>query len=334
MNCIDPIWPLLRAALFSLDAEAAHRLVVHGGGMQPALVGALARGLLGARPADRPVLVGGVRWRNTVGLAAGLDKDGVAIPLWSALGFGAVEVGTVTAHAQPGNPRPRLFRLVDQGAIINRMGFNNAGSEALARRLADVRGKVAIPVGANIGKSKQTPAEDAVNDYVISATRLRGLCDWLTVNVSSPNTPGLRDLQDADALARLLPAVVHAFGGPVFLKLAPDLAPDAVGAAVDVARASGVLAIVATNTTIRRDVLRTDPAQAGGLSGRPLFPVAGVAIAAALGRGLPVVGVGGVETPEQVRQRLSEGCVAVQVYSALVYGGPGVVDRLVTGAVA
>jgi dihydroorotate dehydrogenase len=270
-----------------------------------------------------------VRWRNPVGLAAGLDKDGVAIPFWAALGFGAVEVGTVTAHPQPGNPRPRLFRLVDERAIVNRMGFNNLGSEALARRLDAVRGRVDLPVGANVGKSKITPPEGAVADYVLSAQRLRGRCDWLTVNVSSPNTPGLRDLQDAEVLARLLPAVVDAFGGPVFLKLAPDLVPEAVAAAAAVARSSGVAAIVAANTTLRRDVLARDPQQAGGLSGAPLYDAATPAVAAALASGLPVVAAGGVGTPERVAGRLDAGCAAVQVYTAFVYEGPGLADRLV-----
>ncbi len=334
MTVMALLWPALRAGLFALDAERAHHLVVRGGAIAPRLAGAVTRLLLGRAPAPCPVLVGGVTWKNPVGLAAGLDKDGVAIPLWARLGFGSVEVGTVTAFPQPGNPLPRLFRLPSDGALINRMGFNNEGSEALMCRLRSLRESGRwpdIPVGANIGKSRVTAVAEATSDYVVSARRLGGLVDWLTVNVSSPNTPGLRGLQDAGALAQLLPAVVDAAGGtPVWLKLAPDLDDDAISAAVEVAAGAGIRAVVATNTTLSRDGLRADPNEAGGLSGRPLYPLAGRAIEAALRSGrIPVVAAGGIETGTQVQERLAAGCAAVQLYSAFVYGGPSLPDRLV-----
>lgn len=328
----------IRPALFAMDAEVAHERTIRALGAAPRLLGALAGALAGPPP---PVLARdafGVRLAGPVGLAAGLDKDGVAIPFWPALGFGFVEVGTVTAHPQPGNDRPRLFRLADDAALINRMGFNNHGSEALATRMRALReaGRwPAVPVGANVGKSKVTPLESAVDDYVISIRRLQGLADYFTINVSSPNTPGLRSLQDRDTLSRLLPAALAAARGtPVLLKLAPDLEDDAIVDAVELGRAVGIQGIIATNTTIGRTGLSRDPGEAGGLSGAPLWPLArrkiGVALQAAGGR-LPIVGVGGIHTAAQARELLAAGCAAVQVYTALIYEGPGLIRRLNAG---
>jgi dihydroorotate dehydrogenase len=326
---------LLRRALFSLDAERAHTWTLAAIGAAPRLLGALARQVL---PPPDPSLARaafGLRLRGPIGLAAGLDKEGVGITFWSSLGFGFIEIGTVTAHPQPGNPRPRLFRLPDDRAIINRMGFNNRGSEALALRMRELRERGTwpdVPVGANVGKSKVTPLADAVADYVLSVRRLQGLADYFTVNVSSPNTPGLRDLQDREALTRLLPAVLEAARGtPVLLKLSPDLPPEAIADAVSLACELGVSGIIATNTTITRPSLRADPGQDGGLSGAPLWTLARHGIQAALeasaGR-IPVVGVGGIERADQVRELLDAGCVAVQVYSAMIYQGPALPSRL------
>lgn len=320
---------LVRPLLFRLDAETAHRLVFAGLGLVPWLAG---------QQAPDPLLattVAGQRWAGPVGLAAGLDKDGVGVPAWAALGFGAIELGTVTALAQPGNPRPRLFRLVEEGGLVNRMGFNNHGSTALAGTLARLRHRGAwpgVPVGANLGKSKATPNDEAVRDYLDSVGVLRGKVDYFVVNVSSPNTPGLRALQDREPLSALLGAVVPAAGQtPVFLKLAPDLEDDALGEAVEVAVESGCAAVVATNTTTSRPGTTSRLDQYGGLSGRPLFPLArqkiAVAISAAGGR-VPVVGVGGISTADDVLDYLRLGCAAVQVYTALVYEGPGLVSRL------
>ncbi len=333
---LDVAWPLTRRVLFSMDAEKAHELTLAAVGAAPWLLGAVARTTMGAPDASLArVAFGNVRIAGPVGLAAGLDKDGVGIPFWHTLGFGFAEVGTVTRHPQPGNPRPRLFRLPEERALINRMGFNNHGSEALAARIRGLRDAgrwPSVPVGANIGKSKITPNEEATSDYVESTRRLAGLVDWFTVNVSSPNTPGLRSLQDRSVLAELLPAVqVAAKGTPVLLKIAPDLEDDAIADAVALGRELGIAGVVATNTTIRRDLLRRDPGEAGGMSGAPLAAFArqkiGVALAAAGGR-LPVIGVGGIETADQVRELLAAGCAAVQLYSGFIFGGPGLPSRL------
>jgi dihydroorotate dehydrogenase len=326
---------LLRPLLFALPAETAHRAALGLLAAAPGVWAALARAAAGALPPGLTRRLGPLALAGPVGLAAGLDKDGVAIPFWAALGFGFLEVGTVTAHPQAGNPPPRLFRLPGDHALINRMGFNNCGSEALARRLARLRERgrwPAVPVGVNVGKSRVTPNEEAVGDYVTSIRRLAGLADFFTVNVSSPNTPGLRALQDRAALARLLPAAVAAAeGAPVLLKLAPDLERPALGEAVELAIREGVAGIVAVNTTIERPHLAHDPGEAGGLSGRPLWPLArrviGEVLEAAAGR-LPVVGVGGIGDAGQVEELLGAGCAAVEVYTALIYEGPGLPARL------
>ena len=333
---IDALWRAFRPLLFQLDAETAHHLTLSTLGAAPRLMGSLARPLCAAPRS--PTQLFGHDLPCPIGLAAGLDKDGVAIGFWPALGFGFIEVGTVTALPQPGNPRPRLFRLVQDRALINRMGFNNHGSEALARRLTVLRERSRwpdVPVGANLGKSKVTPLEDAAADYATSARRLADLVDYFTVNVSSPNTPGLRSLQDADPLRRILDAVMtEARGTPTALKLAPDLTDDAIGEAVELAIEQGLHAVIATNTTIRRDGLTHDPDEAGGLSGAPLWPLASDRIActldAAAGR-IAVVGVGGIETAAQVGQLLDRGCVAVQLYSSLIFQGPGLIRHLRRG---
>ena len=338
-GAIDGTWPLVRAGIFSFDAEVAHEGTVAAAAAAPGLLGAL----IGAGSAPAPGLgrdVGGVRWAGPVGLAAGLDKDGTAIPFWAKLGFGSVEVGTVTAHPQPGNDKPRLFRLPADHAVINRMGFNNHGSEAMATRLRALReaGRwPSVPVGVNVGKSKVTPLEDAVDDYVTSIRRMTGLGDWFTVNVSSPNTPGLRSLQDRAVLERLLPAALEAAKGtPVWLKLAPDLDDDALRDAVHLGLSSGLAGIIATNTTLTRPQA-TPTEQAGGLSGAPLWPLArakiGVVLEASAGR-LPVIGVGGISTAAQVDELLKAGCAAVQLYTAFIYEGPGLPSRLHRGLAA
>jgi len=332
---LDLAYPLARALLFSMDAERAHHLTFRALSSAPGVLGSVASLTMGPPPSGMAREVAGLKLAGPVGLAAGLDKDGVAVPFWPSLGFGFIEMGTVTAHPQPGNPRPRMFRLVDERALINRMGFNNRGSADLAKRLRTLREQgrwPSIPVGVNIGKSKITPLDEATQDYVTSTKRLAGLADYFTVNVSSPNTPGLRSLQDRDTLASLLPAVMESAGGvPVFLKLAPDLAPEGIAELVELACELGVNGIVASNTTIRRDVLSRDPGETGGLSGRPLWELARAsiqtALSAASGR-IPVIGVGGIERAEQVQELLDAGCAAVQVYTAFIYKGPGLPSQL------
>ena len=269
---------------------------------------------------------------SPLGLAAGFDKDAAHVDALTALGFGFVEVGTVTALPQPGNARPRMVRLPADRALVNRMGFNNAGAEAAAARLSAPRDRTTI-VGVNIGKTKRAP--DAAADYRASAARLAPLADYLVINVSSPNTPGLRDLQAVDALRGLIATVREGMEQaqrtvPLLVKIAPDLADDDVDAIADLALATGLDGLVATNTTISRDGLRTDPAQvaaagAGGLSGAPLADRS-LAVLRRLrervGDDLVLVSVGGVETPEDAWARLQAGATLVQAYTGFVYNGP------------
>jgi len=335
---LDLFYPLLRPLLFSMGADKAHDAMMSVLGAAPGTLGWLASIGTTPPPASRAREAFGVRLAGPIGLAAGLDKDGVAVPFWPKLGFGFIEIGTVTMHAQPGNPKPRMFRIVEDKALVNRAGFNNAGSAALATRLEALRSRglwPEIPVGVNVGKSKITPLEEATADYVTSIERLVGLADYFTVNVSSPNTPGLRDLQGSEFLEELLGSSIEAAGDTaVLLKLAPDLSDEALAEAVEVAVRAGAGGVIATNTTITRDALSRDPNETGGMSGRPLWSLArqkiGVALRAADGR-LPVVGVGGIHRVEQVEELLEAGCVAVQVYTALIFEGPGLISRLNRG---
>ncbi|GAA1152292.1 quinone-dependent dihydroorotate dehydrogenase [Ornithinicoccus hortensis] len=323
------------------DAETAHHRTV-------AAVGALGRSrsavrltraALAAPSGDGPVELWGLRFPNRVGLAAGMDKNGVGVSAWGALGFGHIELGTVTALPQPGNPRPRLFRLPTSGGVINRMGFNNHGVRALAERLRAARaaGAVDIPVGVSIGKSKVTPLEDAVGDYLTSVDALAGLADYLAVNVSSPNTPGLRSLQDAGPLRELLAAVVDRADAPVLVKLAPDLTDTALDEALEVATGAGVAGIIATNTTLARDHLApsdrpTGDREAGGLSGAPLTARAlQVVRRVSTQTGLPVIGVGGIMTAGDAARMLDAGARLVQVYTGLIYAGPALVREIASG---
>lgn len=328
---LDLLYRLIRPLLFQLDPEEAHNLVLSA----LPLARHLAE-LSDLRPDPKlQCKVGPLTFAGPVGLAAGLDKNGVGIRTWAALGFGAIEVGTVTGLAQKGNPRPRLFRLKEEHALINRMGFNNDGAIALAARLARLRDSgawPAVPVGANLGKSKVVSNEDAVQDYLNSLRALKGRADYLVLNVSSPNTPGLRALQEREPLQRLIDAVVPEAGAiPVFLKLAPDLEDDALAEAVNVAVDGGCGGIIATNTTLTRPGTTGRVEQYGGLSGAPLKPLArqkiGVVLQAAAGR-VPVIGVGGIACADDVRQLLAMGCAATQVYTGFVYEGPGLVARI------
>jgi dihydroorotate dehydrogenase len=305
-------------------------------------VAALSR-TYGAWPAGVERTVFGVRFPSPVGLAAGMDKNGLVLPAWRALGFGFVEVGTVTAHPQPGNERPRMFRLIESEAVINRMGFNNEGSEALASRLAAYR-DLGYPLGVSIGKSKVTPLEDAVGDYVTSLRRLNRDADYFAVNVSSPNTPGLRSLQDAGHLRELLTALhdearTLSTGGrdpkPILVKIAPDLTEQAIDELLGVCTDVGVAGIIATNTTIGRSGLA--PAderlggETGGLSGRPLTELAAKTVAqihASTNGALPIIGVGGILDPDDAVRLFDAGASLVQIYTGLIYRGPALVRRI------
>src|SRR4051812_6803671 len=258
-----------------------------------------------------------------------MDKDGVALRGWPAFGFGFVEVGTVTWHAQPGNPRPRLYRLPSSAAVINRMGFNNHGASALAERLRRL-GPLPVPIGVSVGKSKI--ADDAGADYVASVSALWPYADYFAVNVSSPNTPGLRGLQDRAALDELVSAVVPAASGrPVLVKIAPDLSFAGIEDVLEVCHSRGVAGVIATNTTLSRSGVSSDPvsAQVGGLSGRPLFGRALEVVSfVAERRSLPVVGVGGIHSADDASRMFDAGAALVQVYTGFIYEGPGLVRRI------
>ncbi|MET8350479.1 MULTISPECIES: quinone-dependent dihydroorotate dehydrogenase [unclassified Micromonospora] len=311
------------------DAEAAHELTLRwltALSRRPVALAALR-----ARYAVRaPRTVFGVEFPNPVGLAAGMDKDGAALAAWPALGFGFVEVGTVTAHAQPGNPRPRLFRLPASEAVVNRMGFNNAGAAALAARLAALPRAIGVPLGISLGKSKVTPLDEAVEDYLASYRALRGHGDYFAVNVSSPNTPGLRSLQDRAHLDALLAALVGE--KPVLVKIAPDLTEAAIAELLEVCLARGAAGVIATNTTLARDGLASVDAergaQAGGLSGRPLTGRAREVVAFVhreTGGRLPIIGVGGVLDPDDAARMFDAGAALVQLYTGFIYRGPALV---------
>ena len=347
---------VLRPALFRASgggAEAIHERVL---GLlarvsrSPAATAALARAaalavpIPGADAAPREVF--GLRFPNPVGLAAGFDKNGVAVPALAALGFGFVEIGTVTAHPQPGNPRPRIFRLPEDAALINRMGFNNAGAAAVAARLARLP-RLGVPLGISLGKSKVVPLDEAVGDYLAALEPLYPYGDYFAVNISSPNTPGLRALHERDRLDALLAALTvwlrergaaegRSTPKPLLLKVAPDLDDAALEQVVAVACARGVSGLIAVNTTVAREGmgLRAPEAllaEAGGLSGWPLLARALEVVArlhALAGERLPIVGCGGIFTSDDARQMLDAGASLVQLYTGFIYEGPLVARRI------
>ncbi len=341
MHAPDP-WPFLRPLAFRLKPEPAHRLAL----------GLLARwsAVFDGRPnpgdvARHPALTRefmGLRFPNPIGLAAGLDKDAEAVPAWQALGFGLIEVGTVTALAQSGNPRPRLFRLPRDEALINRMGFNNAGAEVMAQRLARLRarGLPEVPLGVNLGKSKVTPPEQAAEDYRRSFERVGELADYVVVNISSPNTPGLRDLQRVEEVTRILAAIQApnqrlSRPRPLLVKLAPDLTDEDAIACARAALDAGCAGLVLTNTTIRFEGLASPTTGlSGGLSGRPLLARSTELLAKvrqAIGPEPVLIGVGGVMDPEGALAKLAAGANLVQIYTGLIYRGPGFVRQLLGG---
>jgi len=330
------LWRLLRKLLFLFDPERVHGLAVVA--LRLAGRPAVARALRRPPAPSLAVRCLGLDFESPIGLAAGFDKgEGIAPGLY-ALGFDHVEVGTVTPRPQAGNPRPRLFRLPEHRALINRMGFNNEGAIACAASLAAVPAAARPRVlGVNVGKNKDTPNERAAEDYLACIDRLAAHADYLVVNLSSPNTPGLRALQEREPLERLLVACVERarpLGKPLLVKLAPDLAPEALDEAVDVAVAAGAAAVVATNTTVERPgAVANHPraGEAGGLSGAPLAPLALFALRRAYARAagrIPIVGVGGVMDAADAYARIRAGASLVQVYTGFIYGGPGFARRL------
>jgi len=322
-----------RPALFTLDPEIAHRL---------ALDAARLYGHLPSRPlAGSPVELMGLRFPNRVGLAAGFDKNAEAVDGLGKLGFGFIEVGTVTPRSQPGHPRPRLFRLPKSGALINRLGFPNEGAAAVARRLR--RRRYRGIVGVNIGKNADTPIDRAVDDYILCLRAVCDTADYIAVNVSSPNTTSLRDLHRPERLEPLLTALLNERDAirralqrhiPIVLKISPDLGLDSLGEIAGIALRRSLDGIIATNTTVRRDNSMTGAAgsEGGGLSGAPLYPLSLQAVSTLrrlLGPAFPLIGVGGVDSPEKACAMRTAGADLVQIYTGMIYRGPSLVQECV-----
>ena len=335
MNADQAYERFVRPILFSLSAEGAHDLAIRNlraASSWPSVLRVLER----FKPPPKPKTVFGLTFPNPIGLAAGFDKNGVVIPAWAALGFGFVEIGTVTAKAQPGNPKPRIFRYAEQGALINRLGFNNDGADTIAARLRALRDSgrwPAMPVGINIGKSKVTPIEEAVADYLYSFRLLAPLADYVVLNVSSPNTPGLRSLQEQNALEQLLRAIRdenQESAKPVLLKIAPDLSLPELEQIIAASEQNGLAGIIATNTTIDHSSIPASGDQTGGLSGRPLGKKSTEFVRAITSRSpLPVIGSGGIFDAASAREKLEAGAQLLQVYTGYVYRGPGLLRELV-----
>lgn len=332
------MYTLARALLFKLSAETAHDISIDALGVAQRL---RILPLIFSPLASQPVSVMGLTFANAVGLAAGLDKNGDAIDALGQLGFGHLELGTVTPRPQPGNPKPRLFRLVEEQGIINRMGFNNKGVDYLVERVKAA--KFDGIIGINIGKNKETSEADALSDYQYCLQKAWPVADYITINLSSPNTPGLRDLQFGEPLRRLLAGVAstrealkqeHGKSVPVAVKLAPDMSDEDLQQVVEDLIAFGIDAIIATNTTISRDTVLEHPLadEKGGLSGAPVLALANEKLAviceAAAGR-IPVIGVGGVSEADDAVEKLRLGASLVQIYSGFIFQGPDLVKQSV-----
>ena len=333
------MYSLARPFLFSLDAERAHGLglsaldLAYRTGTTP---------LVAARIAPMPSTVFGLTFPNPVGLAAGLDKNGEHIDALFALGFGFVEIGTITPRPQAGNPKPRLFRLPAHNAIINRMGFNNAGVDALVRNVGRARNRRGL-LGINIGKNKDTPNEQAADDYIACMDKVYPLADYITVNISSPNTAGLRELQEEQALRRLVGglreaqeqlAAKHGKRVPMLVKVAPDLSDRDIDAAARVLGELSVDGVIATNTTIGRPTVEADPLskEIGGLSGAPLLGQSTLVLRrlrARLPESVPLIGVGGISSGADAVAKMAAGATLVQCYSGLIFQGPGLIGDCV-----
>jgi dihydroorotate dehydrogenase len=325
---------VVRPLLFSLDAETAHRVTIellHGASHFDLAL----RVLRLFQPPSKPKTLFGLNFPNPIGLAAGLDKNGVALPAWAALGFGFIEIGTVTAKAQPGNPEPRIFRLPAQQALINRLGFNNDGADAVAERLRRLRASrrwPVVPVGINIGKSRATPLEQATDDYLYSFQLLRDFADYITLNVSSPNTPGLRELQEPRKLSELLHAIGNEPGAstkPVLIKISPDLSPIQLEAILEVCEHNGVAGVIATNTTVDHSSVPPELDQEGGLSGAPLREKATALVRDIVVKSaIPVIASGGICDAESAREKFHAGAQLVQLYTGFVYRGPRLIREI------
>jgi dihydroorotate dehydrogenase len=336
MNAVQAYTRFVRPILFRFDPEAAH----HGALTllrSASRLDAALRILRRFEPAARPTSLFRVNFPNPIGLAAGFDKNGVALPALAALGFGFVEIGTVTARAQPGNPRPRMFRFAGSEALINRLGFNNDGADMVANRLRQLQESgrwPAIPVGINIGKSKNTPLDEAPADYLHSFRRLRNFADYIVLNVSSPNTPGLRSLQDEESLSVLLRAVreENRTAKPIVVKIAPDLSDAAITEVIATCEEYQVAGIIATNTTTDHSAVPPNVDEKGGLSGAPLREKATALVRAIATRStIPVIGCGGIHDAASAREKMEAGAQLLQVYTGLVFRGPGLLRDIARG---
>ena len=340
------MYQLIRPLLFKINPEKVHHLVTKylqkvyrfpGGAT-------LLKSVWDYENKALEKQVFGLTFKNPIGLAAGFDKNGELIAEMASLGFGFIEIGTITPVAQPGNPRPRMFRLSADGGLINRMGFNNLGVEVLADNITKFRNKATeaqkkVIIGGNIGKNKLTPNEEAVNDYIICFDRLFDLVDYFVVNVSSPNTPGLRDLQEKAPLTNILKTLQsrnlkNGISRPILLKIAPDLTNEQLDDIVEIVVETGITGVIATNTTINRDNLITNAEivkEVGGLSGQPLTKRSTEVIkylSEKSNKAFPIIGVGGIHSPEDAMEKMSAGASLIQLYTGFIYEGPGLIKKI------
>ena len=333
MNSAAAYEKLVRPILFWFEPERAHRWSL-GMLRRASHVDLALRALQQFAPSARPKTVFGLNFPNPVGLAAGFDKNGEALPALAAMGFGFIEIGTVTAKSQPGNLPPRIFRYSQQQALINRLGFNNDGADMVANRLRfwrETKRWPRVPVGINIGKSKDTPIDQAPADYLHSFRRLRKFADYIVLNVSSPNTPGLRSLQEGDAFAGLLRTVTdeNREAKPVLVKISPDLGVAEVNQLIEVCEANRIAAIIATNTTVDHASIPRHSDQAGGLSGAPLRDKSTAIVRMiAAASDIPIIACGGILDAESAREKIDAGATLLQVYTGFIYRGPGLLREL------
>ena len=323
----------VRPMLFLLDAETVHDLAL--GFLRGASHVDLAlRALNLFQPKPKPKTLFGLTFPNPIGLAAGFDKNGVALPAWAALGFGFIEIGTVTARQQTGNPRPRIFRCSGQEALINRLGFNNDGADIVANRLRRLRESgrwPQVPVGINIGKSKLTPIDQAPADYLHSFRRLRNFADYIVLNVSSPNTPGLRTLQEEESLSILLSEINRENRAlkPIVVKISPDLSSAQIEEIIATCEENKVAGIIATNTTLDHSSIPPALDQEGGLSGAPLREKSTALVRTITARSaIPVIASGGIFDAESAREKIEAGAQLLQIYTGFVYRGPGLLSEI------
>jgi dihydroorotate dehydrogenase len=340
------MYSLIKPILFQFDPEKVHYFVTRNLKRFNRFPGgsALSRGMWNLEDEDLEKEVFGLKFKNPVGLAAGFDKNGEMIAEMANMGFGFIEVGTVTPLPQPGNPKPRMFRLPADGALINRMGFNNLGVDVLAEHIAAYRKNASafqkgIMIGGNIGKNKNTANEDAVSDYIKCFDRLFDVVDYFVVNVSSPNTPGLRALQEKEPLMQLLNTLQqrnlkNGISRPILLKIAPDLTNEQLDDIVEIVQQTGIAGVIATNTTISRDGLTANEqlkSEMGGLSGKPLTQRSTEVVRYIHEKSngsFPIIGVGGIHSPADALEKLQAGASLIQLYTGFIYEGPGLIKRI------